>query len=129
MEESTQSRHSEFRFQGIYSEQDLEAMARFAVAQWLDPRIARFTMLAAGLLAIAALLLGSWPLGIGGFLGVIGVSLFLRFVVLPGRLLRHARKTEGVSGEHTIVIGEAQIQHLGTCSGTTSSCSSTPRAC
>lgn len=113
MEEPTSGKNGEFRFQGFYSERDLEAMARFAMAQWLDPRIARFTMLAAGLLAIAALLLRSWPLAIGGFFAVIATSLFLRFVVLPGRLLRHARRVDGVSSEHTIVIGTEEIRHRG----------------
>lgn len=102
-----------FQFTGEYSESDLEALALFAISQQLDHRMGRGTMLAAGLMAVAAILCRSWVLAIAGFAGVIGISLLIRYVILPRRLLRHARRIPGPSGQRRITITEREILHEG----------------
>jgi hypothetical protein len=105
------NRSTELRFQGRYSAADLEALARFSVSQILDARIGRATVSATILLAIAAVLLQSWAVAILGLAGVLGVSALVRYVLLPGRLLRHARSMPGTAGSRTILIGAAGIRH------------------
>ena len=102
-----------FRFQGTYSDADLNAMAAFVVALSLDQRIGRSTLLATGVVAIIALLFRSWLLAIGGLLLVIGVSLLVRYVFLPRRLIRHARKIPGPTGQRIITIDGNEIRHSG----------------
>ena len=112
---ATEANHtnSSFRFQGTYSEADLDAMAVFVVSLALDKRIGRNTLLAAGVVGILSLLFRSWLFAIGGLLVVIGVSLLVRYVFLPRRLLRHARQLPGPVGQRIITIDENEIRHSG----------------
>ena len=103
--------HQGFRFQGRYTESDLDALAQFTVSQLLDQRIGRATMSTMMLLAIGALLSRSWLVAIGGLVVVIGISALVRYVVLPGRLMRHARQVPGLSGSRAIVLDEKEIRH------------------
>ena len=93
-----------FRFQGRYTESDLEALAQFTVSQLLDQRIGRITVSATMLLAVGAVLLRSWPVAIGGFLLILGVSALVRYVLLPGRLLQHARQLPGLLGDRSLAV-------------------------
>jgi len=101
----------ELRFQGQYTDPDVEALARFTVGQLLDERIGKATMSAALLLTVGAVLLRSWPAAIGGFILVLGFSALLRYVILPGRLVRHAKQLPGLSGDRVITVDEAGIRH------------------
>jgi len=109
----TTNSDSSFRFQGTYTDADLDALAAFVVSLSMDQRLGRSTLLAAGGLAIVALLFRSWLLAGCGLLVVVGVSLLMRFVILPRRLIRHARRLPAPTGERTITIDEAEIRHSG----------------
>ena len=100
-----------FRFQGRYTGSDLDALAQFTVAQLLDQRIGRSTMSSMVLLAIGALLLRSWVVAIGGFLAILGVSALVRYVILPRRLIRHARQIPGLAGDRVIAMDDTGIRH------------------
>ena len=99
------------RFQGRFSKSDLDAMAQFTVSQLLDQRIGRATVSATVLLAIGAVLARSWPVAIGGFLVILGISALVRYVLLPRRLIRHARQLPMVSGDRVITIDRQGIRH------------------
>ena len=102
---------SPFRFHGRYTAADLEALAQFTVAQVLDQRIGRATMSATLLLAVGAVLTRSWLVAIGGFLLLLGVSALVRYVLLPRRLLRHARQLPGLAGERVIAVDSQELRH------------------
>ncbi len=103
--------HEGFRFQGQYTESDLDALAQFTVAQLLDQRIGRATMSATVLLAIGALLSRSWLVAIGGLLVVLGISALVRYVILPRRLIRHARQLPVLSRNRVIAMNEQELRH------------------
>jgi hypothetical protein len=103
--------HPGYRFQGRYTQADLDALAQFTVSQLLDQRIGRATMSATLLLAIGALLSRSWLIAIGGFAVILGVSVLVRYVILPRRLLRHARQIPGLSGDRIITIEGQELRH------------------
>lgn len=100
-----------YRFQGRYTESDLDALAQFTVSQLLDQRIGRATMSAAVLLAIGALLSRSWLVAIGGLLVVLGISALVRYVIFPRRLIRHARQVPGLSGNRVISMEGKELRH------------------
>jgi hypothetical protein len=100
-----------YRFQGRYTESDLDALAQFTVSQLLDQRIGRATMSATALLGVAALLARSWSVAIGGFLLLLGVSALVRYVILPRRLLGHARRVPGLSGDRVISLDGKGFRH------------------
>lgn len=100
-----------FRFQGRYSEADVAALANFSISQILDQRIARATVSATILLAVGAVLLRSWPVAIGGFLAILGVSALLRNVVFPRRLMGQARQTPVTSTLRVISVDGEGIRH------------------
>jgi hypothetical protein len=100
-----------YRFQGRYSQSDLDALAQFTISQLLDQRIGRSTMSSTVLLAIGALLLRSWLVAIGGFLAILGVSALVRYVILPRRLLHHARQIPGLDGDRVISVDGKGIRH------------------
>jgi hypothetical protein len=102
-----------FRFQGRYTEADLDALARFSVSQILDQRIGRATVSATVLLAIAALILRSWFVAIGGLLAILGISALVRYVILPRRLIHHARKIPGTAGDRVIAVDGQGLRHQG----------------
>ena len=103
--------HPGFRFQGQYTESDLDALAQFTVSQLLDQRIGRATMSATLLLAIGALLFRSWAVALLGFLVILVISALMRYVFLPRRLMRHARALPGLTGNRAISLDERTIQH------------------
>lgn len=100
-----------YRFQGRYTEADLDALAQFTVSQLLDQRIGRATMSAMTLLAIGALLSRSWLVAVVGLLVVLGISVLVRYVILPQRLLRHARQIPGLSENRVISVDRKEIRH------------------
>lgn len=107
----TSDTRARFRFQGRYSESDMVALAQFSVSQVLDQRIGRATVSAAVLLAVGAVLLRSWPVAIGGFFVVLGISALLRYVVLPRRLMGHARQMPGASAIRVISVDDEGLRH------------------
>jgi hypothetical protein len=84
--EATHS-HQGYRFQGRYTQTDLDALAQFTVSQLLDQRIGRATMSATLLLAIGALLFRSWLIAIGGFVVILGISALVRYVISGDRVI------------------------------------------
>jgi hypothetical protein len=109
MEEAKEEGREVLLFKGIYGEADLEALARFTVSQFLDARIGKATVSATVLLAIGAVLLRSWPVAIGGFLSILGVSVLLRYAILPRRLIRHARKLPATALDRMITLDESGL--------------------
>ncbi len=105
--------HKSYQFQGRYSESDLDALAQFTVSQVLDQRVGRATVSSTVLLAIGAVLLHSWFVAIGGFAAILGISALVRYVILPGRLLLHARKMPMVTGNRIISLDEQGLRHQG----------------
>ncbi len=99
------------RFEGTYQEADMEALAEFSISQLLDQRLGRATVSATVLLAVGAVLLRSWPLAIGGFLAILGLSALLRYVVLPRRLIRHARNVPGTEFPRVILVDGQGLRH------------------
>jgi hypothetical protein len=100
------------RFEGTYQKADMEALAGFTVSQLLDHRIGRATVSATVLLAIGAVLLRSWPVAIGGFLAVLGVSAFLRYAILPRQLIRHAGNVPATQYPRVILVDDRGLSHL-----------------
>ena len=100
-----------FRFTGQYTDSDLEALAAFSVSQLLDQRIGRATVSFAFLLAVAAVLLRSWGVAIGGFVALLGMSALVRYMILPRRLIRHVRAQPGLFGNRVIELQGGEIHH------------------
>lgn len=103
--------HRGFRFEGRYTDSDLEALAQFTVSQFLDRRIGRMTVSATVLLALFSVLSRSWFLAIGGLLLILGIAALARYVVLPRRLLRHARQIPGLTGNRVLSMEGKQLRH------------------
>jgi hypothetical protein len=102
---------TELRFHGQYTDSDVDALARFTVGQLLDQRIGKATMSASAILAVGAVLLRSWPVAIGGFILVLGFSALVRYVILPGRLVGHAKQLPGLSGDRVIAVEGGAVRH------------------
>jgi hypothetical protein len=100
-----------YRFRGQYTERDIEALAQFTVSQFLDKRLGRATVSAVILLAVAAVLFRSWIVMIAGFAVILGVSALVRYVILPRRLIHHARQMAGTAGSHEITMEQNGIRH------------------
>lgn len=99
------------RFEGVYGDSDMEALAGFSVSQVLDQRIGRATVSATVLLAVGALLSRSWIVAIGGFVVILALSAFVRYVILPRRLIRHAKALSGPGMRRVITVDAEGIHH------------------
>lgn len=99
------------RFEGVYGEADMEALAGFSVTQILDQRIGQAMVSATVLLAVGALLLRSWAVATVGFIAILAVSAFVRHVLLPRRLIRHAKALPGSGLRRVITMDGDGICH------------------
>jgi len=102
---------NDLQFQGVYTSADLEAMARFAMAQSMDARLARSTLGALSLVEIAALCLRSWGLAMGGLIAVLGLSWLVRNYGLKRRLMQHGRVNLQAGATRSIRISAGEIGH------------------
>jgi len=99
------------RFQGEYADSDLDTLAQFTVSQILDKRIGRAVVSLALLLAVGAVLLRSWFVLGGGLVLLLAASALLRYVILPRRLIRHAKMLPGLSGSRAVLMDGNEIRH------------------
>ncbi len=105
------SSQTEFAFQGRYTASDVDALARFTVAQLLDRKIGQITLYATVLLAIGAALLRSWPVALGGFLLLLGGAALVRYKLLPERLVKHASQLPGLLGDRSFAVDGLGLHH------------------
>lgn len=101
---ATRNDSETLRFEGTYGDSDVEALARFSIAQVLDMRIAKATVSATVLLAVGGLWFHSWPVVLIGFPAILAVSALIRYRILPRRLARHARATPGWGRPRSILV-------------------------
>jgi hypothetical protein len=52
-------------------------------------------------------------LAIGGFLLILGASALVRYVIMPRRLIQHARQMPGTTGNRVIMVDERGLRHQG----------------
>ncbi len=107
----TNDPRTSLRFQGEYTESDLDALAQFTVSLLLDKRIGRATVSLAMLLAVGAVLLRSWIVAIGGFALLLALSALVRYVILPRRLVRHAGQGQGPAGSRAILLDPEAVRY------------------
>ena len=50
-------------------------------------------------------------MAIGGFILVLGFSALVRYVILPGRLVGHAKQLPGLSGDRVIAVEGGAVRH------------------
>jgi hypothetical protein len=101
----------EFAFQGKYTPSDVDALARFTVSQLLDRKIGQITVCVTMILAVGAALLRSWPLALGGFLLILGGATLVRYKLLPGRLVEHAKQLPGLLGDRSLAVDGKGLHH------------------